>query len=132
METFTITKAITPAKTGSAFTPIIPSSMLRFNSASKYKDDWQETFSHSRKIIAAPQPIRQTTTGGNTTSSDLTQKPTLLAISPIINNLETTQLNFTELIERYSKLLDPEWKQEQKKSLESLNQLFAKSYTVAN
>ena len=91
METFTSTKAVTPAKTGSAFTPIIPSNILRVNSANKQRDDWLENFSQNRKFIAAPQPIRQTTTGGNTTSSDLTQKPTkLLAISPIINNLETT------------------------------------------
>lgn len=65
METLTTTKAVTPAKSGSAFTPIIPSNMLRVNSASKNKDDWLENFCQTRKIIAAPHPIRQNSFRGN-------------------------------------------------------------------
>ena len=43
-----------------------------------------------------------------------------MAISSLENG-QLSQLNFQELIEKQTKITEPEWKQDQKKSLESLN-----------
>ena len=60
MVSINLTKPITPAKYGSAFTPINNSgNNIKATSTNKVNvEDWLESISLKRKVVALPQPMR--------------------------------------------------------------------------